>query len=86
MIRSRIKPRHRTAGEGDSETSQVDTRELTRMFAPPTWLQDLGLTAWFLVGLGVALFGLIWLLGETSSIVGPVVAGTVGPSGSPSPR
>jgi putative heme transporter len=56
---------------------RVDTRGLARMFAPPTWLGDLGLTAWFLVGLGVALFGLIWLLGETSSIVAPVVAGSV---------
>lgn len=47
------------------------------MFAPPTWLQDLGLTAWLLVGLGLTLFSIIWLLGQTSSIVSPVVAGTV---------
>lgn len=47
------------------------------MFAPPTWLRDLGLTAWFLVGLGVVFVGVTWLLGETSSIVEPVVAGTV---------
>jgi predicted PurR-regulated permease PerM len=47
------------------------------MFAPPQWLQDLGLVAWFLVGLGVVLFGLTWLLAETSTIVSPVVAGTI---------
>ena len=47
------------------------------MFAPPTWLHDLGLTAWFLVGLGVVFVGVTWLLGKTSSIVEPVVAGTV---------
>jgi predicted PurR-regulated permease PerM len=47
------------------------------MFAPPQWLQDLGLVAWFLVGLGLVLFGVTWLLGETSTIVSPVVAGTV---------
>jgi predicted PurR-regulated permease PerM len=47
------------------------------MFAPPQWLQDLGLVAWFLVGLGLVLFGLVWLLGETSTIVSPVVAGTI---------
>jgi predicted PurR-regulated permease PerM len=47
------------------------------MFAPPQWLQDLGLVAWFLVGLGLVLFGLTWLLAETSTIVSPVVAGTI---------
>ena len=47
------------------------------MFAPPQWLEDLGLLAWFLVGLGLVLFGLIWILGEISTIVSPVVAGTI---------
>jgi putative heme transporter len=47
------------------------------MFAPPQWLQDLGLLAWFLVGLGLVLVGLIWILGEISTIVSPVVAGTI---------
>jgi putative heme transporter len=47
------------------------------MFAPPTWLHDLGLTAWFLVGLGVVFVGVTWLLDKTASIVEPVVAGTV---------
>jgi putative heme transporter len=47
------------------------------MFAPPQWLQDLGLVAWFLVGLGLLLFGVTWLLAETSTIVSPVVAGTI---------
>jgi putative heme transporter len=47
------------------------------MFAPPQWLQDLGLLAWFLVGLGLVLLGLIWILGEISTIVSPVVAGTI---------
>ena len=47
------------------------------MFAPPQWLQDLGLLAWFLVGLGLVLLGLIWILGEISTIVSPVVSGTI---------
>jgi putative heme transporter len=47
------------------------------MFAPPQWLQDLGLVAWFLVGLGLVVFGVTWLLAETSTIVSPVVAGTI---------
>lgn len=47
------------------------------MLAPPQWLQDLGWLAWLLVGVGLVLFGLTWLLGETSTIVAPVVAGTI---------
>jgi predicted PurR-regulated permease PerM len=47
------------------------------MFAPPQWLQDLGLLAWFLVGLGLVLVGAIWILAEIDTIVSPVVAGTI---------
>jgi putative heme transporter len=47
------------------------------MFAPPQWLQDLGLLAWFLVGLGLVLVGAIWILAEIETIVSPVVAGTI---------
>ena len=47
------------------------------MFAPPTWLRDLGILAWILVGVGVFLFGVIWLLAEVSTIVMPVLAGTI---------
>jgi predicted PurR-regulated permease PerM len=57
--------------------TQTGAREVARMFAPPQWLRDVGLLAWFLVGLGLVLFGLTWLLGETSTIVSPVVAGTI---------
>jgi predicted PurR-regulated permease PerM len=47
------------------------------MFAPPQWLQDLGLLAWFLVGLGLVLVGTILILAEIETIVSPVVAGTI---------
>ncbi len=47
------------------------------MFSAPRWLRDLGLLAWFLVGVGLVLVGAVWILGLTSSIVGPVVAGGV---------
>jgi predicted PurR-regulated permease PerM len=57
--------------------AQFGAREVARMFAPPQWLQDLGLLAWFLVGVGLVLFGLIWILGEISTIVSPVVSGTI---------
>jgi hypothetical protein len=41
------------------------------------WLRDLGLLAWFLVGVGLVLFGLVWLLALTSTIVMPVLVGAI---------
>jgi predicted PurR-regulated permease PerM len=51
--------------------------ELVHMFAPPAWLRDLGLLAWFLVGVGLVLVGTIWILGEISTILLPVLTGTI---------
>ncbi len=48
-------------------------------FAAPTWLRDLGFASWLLVGFLVVVAGVIWLLGQTSTIVMPViVAGVLG--------
>jgi putative heme transporter len=44
--------------------------------APP-WLRDLGFSSWLLAGFVLVIVGLIWLLGETSTIVGPVIVATV---------
>ena len=55
----------------------VELDELTTLFAPPRWLRDLGRSAWLLVGVFALLAALIWLLGTTNTIVGPVVAGTI---------
>ena len=57
--------------------SGLTTRELSRMFRAPPWLRDLGLLAWFIVGVGVILVGIIFLLAAISTIVLPVVAGTI---------
>jgi predicted PurR-regulated permease PerM len=56
---------------------QIDAAALSRVFSAPMWLRDLGLLAWFLVGVGLVLFGLVWLLGITSTIVDPVVVGAI---------
>ena len=56
---------------------QIDATALSRVFSAPMWLRDLGLLAWFLVGVGVVLFGLVWLLGLTSTIVDPVMVGAI---------
>jgi predicted PurR-regulated permease PerM len=48
-------------------------------FAAPRWLRDLGFSSWLLVGFVLVIVGVIWLLGQTSTIVGPVlVAGVLG--------
>jgi predicted PurR-regulated permease PerM len=41
------------------------------------WLRDLGLLAWFLVGVGILVVGLVWLLGLTSTITVPVALGAI---------
>jgi predicted PurR-regulated permease PerM len=46
-------------------------------FSSPTWLRDLGFSSWLLVGFVLVIVGLIWLLGETSTIVMPVILATV---------
>lgn len=48
-----------------------------RFFAPSQWLRDLGRTSWLLVGCVLLLVGLIWLLEQTFTIVGPVIVATV---------
>ena len=80
IVRKMILPRLRGRSSSaplDDGTDTIEIRDLARMFAPPAWLQDLGLTAWFLLGLGLLLLGLIVLIGEISSIVMPVVTGTI---------
>src|SRR5712691_10903933 len=56
---------------------QIDASSLSRVFSAPMWLRDLGLLAWFLVGVAIVLVGLVWLLGLTSTIVDPVVVGAI---------
>lgn len=52
-------------------------KELSTVFSAPRWLRDLGLAAWFLVGVALLIVGLTWVLGITSTIVEPVVTGGI---------
>ena len=47
------------------------------LFSSPVWLRDLGFTSWLLVGFVLVIAGLIWLLGQTATIVMPVILATV---------
>ena len=49
----------------------------TLQFSAPQWLRDLGFSSWLLVGFVLVIVGLIWLLGQTSTIVMPVILATV---------
>ena len=56
---------------------RVKATRLQDSFATPRWLRDLGRSSWLLVGLLLLLFGIIWLLAETYTITGPMVAALI---------
>jgi putative heme transporter len=80
-------PRRSRDARGDNTSSAVEAEplridavelgELSTVFAPPRWLRDIGRASWLLVGLFLFIAGIIWLLGATYTIVGPVVAATI---------
>lgn len=78
-------PRHRqrkdaagiAVGRDGIEISVSELEALSTVFSPPRWLRDLGRASWLLVGVFALLAGLIWLLGVTYTIVGPVVGAAI---------
>ena len=46
-------------------------------FSAPSWLRNLGFSSWLLVGFGLVVVGLIWLVGQTSTIAMPVILAAV---------
>ena len=46
-------------------------------FEAPAWLRDLGFSSWLLVGFVGIILGVVWLLGQTSTIVMPVITAAV---------
>ncbi|MGH3100907.1 MAG: AI-2E family transporter, partial [Thermoleophilia bacterium] len=63
--------------DADTEFVEIDARELSGVFAAPTWLRDLGVMAWLLVGVTLLLVGMVWLLSLTQTIVIPVVTAAI---------
>ncbi len=55
------------------DLDQAQLEQLSGVFAAPRWLRDLGIASWLCVGAILLLAGLIWLLGATAEITGPVV-------------
>src|SRR5687767_4211425 len=61
----------------DGDYVEIDARELTGVFAAPTWLRDIGITSWLLLGAALLLIGMVWLASLTQTIVAPVVTAAV---------
>jgi putative heme transporter len=61
----------------EADYIEIDTSQLTGVFAAPHWLRDVGLTAWLLVGVALFLVGSVWILSLTHTIVTPVIAAGV---------
>jgi predicted PurR-regulated permease PerM len=79
MIRGRLR-RHKGEGEpdrNDEEFVEIDPADLTGVFDVPSWLRDVGLRAWLLVGVTLLLVSVVWLLSLTETIVLPVIAASV---------
>jgi predicted PurR-regulated permease PerM len=78
-MRARIR-RHRSDPERpppEDEYLDIDAAALRGVFAAPSWLRDVGFTAWLLVGVALFLVGSVWLLALTNVIVVPVIAAGV---------
>jgi predicted PurR-regulated permease PerM len=78
LIRRHHPPQASAQAQPEADAlGQLTSRDLSQMFKAPPWLRDLGLLAWFIVGVGVILVGTIFLLAAVSTIVLPLVAGTI---------
>jgi predicted PurR-regulated permease PerM len=79
LIRGRLHRRSagERAGPAQADYVEVDTSELSGIFAAPGWLRDIGISAWLLVGITLFVVGVVWLLSLTSTIVIPVIVALI---------
>ena len=56
---------------------ELESVELTGVFAAPQWLRDIGFASWLIAGAGVVLVGMVWLASLTSTIVMPVTVAAI---------
>ena len=62
---------------GGHDADGAGRTQLSDSFSTPRWLRDLGRSSWLLVGALALVAGLIWLLAETYTIVGPIVCALI---------
>jgi putative heme transporter len=63
--------------EGEAAFVEIEPGKLSQVFAVPSWLRDLGLMSWLVVGTLVLLGGVVWLLSLTAIIVIPVLTSAI---------
>jgi putative heme transporter len=59
------------------ELDPEQLRGLSNVFTAPKWLRNAGIASWLLAGVAILLVGIVWLLGLTETIVGPVTVGAI---------
>ena len=75
IIRERQPARHN--GEPAAEFVELAPGELSGVFTAPSWLRDLGMMSWLLVGVTLLLVGVACLLSLTNAITAPVVTASI---------
>jgi predicted PurR-regulated permease PerM len=75
IIRERPPAKHN--GEPPAEFVELAPGELHGVFTAPSWLRDLGMMSWLLVGVAAMLVGVAVLLSLTNVIVAPVVTAAI---------
>jgi predicted PurR-regulated permease PerM len=78
VIRGRLRRRGRGREDSSQDTVfEIDPGELSGVFAAPSWLRDLGIFAWLLVGIAAFLAGAVWLLSLVHTIVIPLLTAAI---------
>ena len=69
------------SGPGDEDdgirTVELQSVDLSNLFAAPKWLRDLGFASWLLAGVTIVMVGATWLASVTGTIFVPVVVAGV---------
>jgi predicted PurR-regulated permease PerM len=72
--------RHRSDGGATNDEPlliEVEPAQMSGIFAAPTWLRDLGMMSWLMVGVAVLVVAAVALLALLNTIVVPVVTATI---------
>jgi putative heme transporter len=75
----RLRTSQRPVPQQDDGASSAafEPQDLSGLFVAPSWLRDLGSSAWLLVGVTLAVVGAVWVLSLTETIVAPVTTAAV---------
>jgi putative heme transporter len=67
----------RAGSPGEATFVEIDPDQLSRVFAVPSWLRDLGFMSWLVVGTLLLLGGVVGLLSLTAVTVVPVITAAI---------